>query len=326
MVIAPTWLLVPQLDVLRNASEILCDGNKGFVYGLDPNFIVYQTKSNPYNIAPEHFFNYPHVTAVDELINGVIYNNSAVMSLEFPGATVDAVKQTIAWDTAAAADALQDIFGVKCLDVLNPTTKGMLRFINEGMPIAEAAGLIDAGPEVTTCEDVRHMCSSSWSLMKVVCPETCGCSDPNGTVFLATPEDSCPSSCMTSQRWRANLSSMPCEDAPSAIFSRWIREMEQKLDRVFAGQPHWKAAVCGERPCGELLERGCGIVEYWPIVMQRMGGDYNPRNVCDGNWLGQALQTRPLAPICPLACGCNATSGAISPYCPDKCQSAGTTR
>merc|ERR1740121_3545525 len=78
-----------------------------FVYGLDPNFIVYYSQAKPSIITAEGFLNYPHVAAVEDLIWNYSYNKQDAMYLQFFGKQVEAVRATQTWTVGESADAKQ---------------------------------------------------------------------------------------------------------------------------------------------------------------------------------------------------------------------------
>ena len=192
----------------------------------------------------------------------------------------------------------------------------------------------------TSCLELKDQCNRlNARLLRLVCGQTCGCTDPYSSPWYKTETQGCASTCLRIAR-RA-LASSRCQDVSVAWSSLRLRAPEVLMgfrlqfmpsrSKVTsdAWQAFWslypavarayfgegsKASASLEVVVGQtvetMLSAGCeGLIEF-------------PKDtIMDVEWCeGMPDLFRPLAHLCPESCGCT-TSGALPSFCPGSCAS-----
>mmetsp|Transcript_80168 Transcript_80168/g.166842 ORF Transcript_80168/g.166842 Transcript_80168/m.166842 type:complete len:873 (+) Transcript_80168:18-2636(+) len=322
--------VVPLMDRIDTASDILCGGNKDFVYTLDPYYLVYVSHSNPYNISIDTVTDYPHIHAIDEEISGDIptvqWNGihlPAQIGLEQLGHGVAGVQRVMSYDEKEATDNLQEMAGTECGNPFHYVI-GLNRYVQL---VYEGSGL-----EVSECADLAPYCNTIDALPRVACPITCGCAKPAGTLLLAAPVDGCPSSCEHADAHEESLMAASCTQKTTAelqtdeIWVAWSKQFGMKTDRLLGdpGKAEEKYDLCehGEGDCAKtFLELGCGIVDAWKKKSIDVFDEEH--DLCVGEYMGGDIKLKPLAVMCPETCGCVGTnqtsSELLGRFCPGTC-------
>lgn len=308
--------IIPQMDGIMLANTTLCDGHLDWVYSLDSASFMYYSKSNPLGAPAELLAKAPFVDAINETIWGRAPGEKP-MFFQFYGQGVGSVAAVNTWDHVENSDAIQNIFGFECADVLSDAIPGPPRYINKALPILKEWGRIPEARHVDTCADIDVAAMCQQVVVKLMCPHTCGCDDPDGPLLLTTARDFCPSMCMTGETWRRRADQLDCRDSSAGELAKWATEFETKMSEALRDYSEIETFLCAGENCGKLFDLGCGIIDHWRAASVVFDGKV--RDPCLGNWLGAALTTRPLSLVCPETCGCHNGTSPEGAECPGQC-------
>ena len=143
-----------------------------------------------------------------------------------------------------------------------------------------------------------------------LCPQTCGCDQPNSTLLMAGPGGGCSSVCRELPRYHSMLSAMPCKDAEPGSdillayatplrqnyeFWGFHQEAESRYQTLAAGCAAW---------IQEFAERG----REYACGYKRGNQVYGPA--------GNPPLYKLLTFICPTSCGCKAGDYGCPTSCP----------
>jgi len=171
---------------------------------------------------------------------------------------------------------------------------------------------------VANCSQIAHVC---WNLsqgrlsnlVRLFCPDTCGCTDPrSGSLFLQELPY-CAQSCMKTTRFVQLHDEVDCVDMPPEKLKRekwWILNAERlqwQQDKASV------AAGTGLAVKQILLDFGCSAVLLAKTLLPSQAGF--EFQLCDGF----SEQARTFwRSACPVACNC---SRIFRSGCPSKCKS-----
>lgn len=156
-----------------------------------------------------------------------------------------------------------------------------------------------------SCNELRRFCAGSGegpSLVRLYCPETCGCDDPlAGRLF----REGCPGHCRA--KFDLRLGVLPCEDPGVQALSRspaWANYTQQVL---LVASP--LRLGLGDLALAEKLfrERGCG-------AFLQLQHDFCTPGI---RGLHQPWALSSARPFCPTTCGCQLRGGGED--CPGTC-------
>jgi len=329
--------ILPLLARIETAYDNLCDGNTNFTYGLDPNYLVWMSDTNPWNTSLKEVAKYPHLKTIREAIypqtvpkwkmQGVTV--AADMGLRKMGRGVDAIAIVETYDVAESTEAVQRLMGTTCGEPFD-FPGGVKRYTIEALA---AQGL----PNVTRCEDVLPFCVSHMNLARLACPVTCGCDNPTSNLALSQSMDGCPSACASTAWHQSTLRELPCTEKSAAqmrqdpVWKAYASQISARIYRVMDRHKSLLPELCatGGGECEEMfLALGCGVVPYYKeTVLKMVGQMYDP---CEGNFMGEALMTRPLSILCPITCRCPGAGLSAEALqarsCPGKCLNESASR
>jgi len=335
-------ILVLELTVIEDvtaqahgASETLCGGNQGFIYSMDPYYLVYTAASNPHGDSVENIQKYAFREAVNETIypeamplhpvnvEGAVVMAPMPMALHFEVNGLGPVTERSAWSMEESSTGLMAHHGVACEDSLHSLTFARRFLVESGINFGDLPASLSVADAV--CGDVAHMCRT-WPLARAVCPITCGCSAPLGPLFLSHPTYGCPRGCTeeTHGEYRVALAELECTERTPAELLRdetwqdWAKQVGGEIDAVFRSEPQLKPH---ENSTDMVLTMGCEAIAFWKhAVKVELDLVVDP---CVGNWLEEWLETKPLAPACPITCGCNTKritdEDWFESHCSEKC-------
>ena len=158
-----------------------------------------------------------------------------------------------------------------------------------------------------------------------ICPQTCGCNVPRGSLALSLPEDGCPERCITALPYKTALQALPCEDTTLSdpAFVAFLDEWQYVSTHWPAD---WRASAFGFISFFRLF--GCDYLTMTsaPVDwLSTLPPNYDgPRlfwlpnielgqNPCVEH--GFAYPIKPLSYFCPVSCGCRAGDK----HCPGTC-------
>ena len=161
---------------------------------------------------------------------------------------------------------------------------------------------------IVDCVAVAKYCS--WDSKQGVrarqmCPQQCGCDDPNSGLAL-TGTNGCPPSCTKTDKHRASISSRSCEDY-NVSSDYWAR-FGGGLAGLKASYPKaWKGDF--NKTIALLKGEGCGVIsKNMSLTLAFFGWDPCQKSI---------LFVQSLTYACPSACQCGAQPRLL---CPEKCR------
>ncbi|CAJ1382762.1 unnamed protein product [Effrenium voratum] len=270
-------LLVPLEQAMQAVKQEYCGGARDFVLKVNPNVKVPVTLvTAPYS---EQRPSLSEVATRDVMraMNRHQTPTLAVVTQSLGDFTTWSTRSLNKWSSG---------YMQKCLSWDYPV------FINSA---AFAAG---RSPKGVTCENLAGHCQDpSAQLLRVVCPFTCGCTDPT-LAWYRSPSSGCPAACLRdSEKATAR---MPCRDLEvrsrrwRQTWQRWpeVAVFTFQLDKVTGqGRHHWKLL---KDQAERLLAGGC------PLLATEKVHIYFNSSFCQG---ARGLFSS-LAPLCPETCGC----------------------
>ncbi|CAE7790008.1 unnamed protein product [Symbiodinium sp. CCMP2456] len=198
------------------------------------------------------------------------------------------------------------------LDVLNENgnfhTDMTLRPLATMVLNSAAAAVGRAG--VQSCQELRAHCDDAdGRLLRLVCGDTCGCTDPFSSAWYKVQAQGCSVSCL--ERRQPKLQNRSCQDLPVDDAWRTFWSSYATVLSSYFGQPV-EATQAFSQVNQTLQALGAGGC---PVLAQF------PRDFLTGTfWCeGTPDLVRSLASICPQTCGCDNPS-QVSPLCPPRCR------
>lgn len=199
-------------------------------------------------------------------------------------------------------------------DAVNNATCGSLN----GCP-AETPICVRGVCSKVTCTDIIehcHVSSVAGVRARQLCPKTCGCAQPRGSLALALPSSGCGSSCVRTGEYTSEKAKLPCEDV-----SRNAPEWLDFLDDWYAVAQSWPFdwRFGSEFLIAAFRLYGCDYLGSSTAMKLAVVNDslYPPFisgiNACIEN--GMFFPIKPLSYFCPVACGCRSGDA----HCPDTC-------
>ncbi|CAJ1440318.1 unnamed protein product [Effrenium voratum] len=165
--------------------------------------------------------------------------------------------------------------------------------------------------DATSCQELQDMCHRlDARLLRLVCGQTCECTDPFSSPWYKTEAQGCSSTCL--RLARRNKPNNHCEDV-SASHAGWRNFWARYPDvaaAYFEGAQSSQHGPIVNQTMSRMLSGGCEALRRFPTDA-----------LMDTEWCeGMPDLFRPLAHLCPQSCGCNISAGAALPsYCPISC-------
>lgn len=177
-----------------------------------------------------------------------------------------------------------------------------------------AAFNLGLGTNVTpTCAELRHTCYYPEARMvRLMCGQTCGCTDPLATPWYKQKAEGCAEMCLLQRESR--MRALPCQDFPQAgAQESWNQFWDDYAQTVSAYYGQDRLEVGDMSAVSIMKAGGCPMLQAVP--KDPITGEI---------WcLGGADIFGPLSYLCPEACGCrNVTSDSeLALLCPSSCLS-----
>ena len=160
----------------------------------------------------------------------------------------------------------------------------------------------------TSCVEMKHMCNRlSSRLLRLVCGQTCECTEPLSSPWYKTEAHGCTTTCLRIAR-RA-LATRECEDVPKT-HPGWqmFWESYASVAAAYFEEGSSKMLAIVNQTSQRMLSDGCPALVQFPSDA-----------LMDVEWCeGMPDLFRPLAHMCPQSCGC-AVPGTLPTYCPISC-------
>ena len=172
-----------------------------------------------------------------------------------------------------------------------------------------------------TCEDVRQFCNEDTVTglrARQICPKTCGCEDPRGSLALWGPSQGCPKNCQKSGPFRAALDDLSCKDVHShdtqfvKYLDNWVNFTKSMPGLARKAARSWIAAL---RTLGcDFLNPALWTEEQAEQLKDSWSPYMNGFNLCTTK--GTSYPVKPLSYFCPKACGCHTEDNGCPGSCP----------
>jgi len=283
----------------QEAQVALCEGSRTFVYKDLPFGIINWAETTAYETLATHkpTFKYRYLQEI------IAQGKPAAITkvgwggfIGLPAHERRRIEQT------------GDLVSPSCLDVENWPSQW-----DSNKPIFIGA-LQDQARDasVASCRDVEHLCdhdSDEGLCIRLVCPETCGCSSPSSSNPLAKTSQGCPGRCREQPEFMAQRSEAICRDlSPTELrnTANWTSLVQRMKQTVKTWAPGFRELF--EAVADLLWETGCAAM----TGIDQFGEDIN---LCTGE--GAINPIKALSIWCPEACGCSLPSASID--CPLYC-------
>ncbi|CAJ1327983.1 unnamed protein product [Effrenium voratum] len=298
-------LLKPQSDTMLQVKWELCGGNRTFVVSrnaetqLISGLVTEDSRTvdelSVSEIAVDtHKFQSPYEPAVyiSFATSQAQLNRDRIASLE---------QETQSFTFCVETDYLHENGTLHHDTNLEPIVLSRLR------AAAAALGRFD----VSGCEDVADLCLlPSARLLRMICGDTCGCTDPLSSGWHKVPAHGCTDSCL--QLARDEMATLPCQDQP--IGPSWLNFWDTyipALSDFFVGQNISKTSFGPEMHMIKdvMKANGCSALQD-PAYQLDVASS---TSWCEGD----PSLFRPLSWVCPESCGCLGENPPLS--CPTRC-------
>ncbi|CAE7375495.1 unnamed protein product [Symbiodinium sp. CCMP2592] len=162
-----------------------------------------------------------------------------------------------------------------------------------------------------SCQELQDRCDDAdGRLLRLVCGETCGCTDPFSSAWYKVQAQGCSVSCL--QRREPKLQNRSCQDLPVDDTWRTFWSSYATVLSAYFGQPveTTQAFTAVNQTLQVLGVGGCPVLAQFPQDF------LTGTSWCEGT----PELVRSLASICPESCGCNNPSPEVSHLCPPSCR------
>lgn len=234
LVLVVTTVLFCRLSIWENAkeasdaNEILCGGNRNFVYGshrtLGPIFVA---DTDPYNITRAASL----LRGIRPLVNDVVFNFDSDQVADYMWRTnlssrgsvavkhLPSVEELQVWLDKSDNEAPEETgfgsksYGTKCKDMPWNKSYWEADWVWSTMKVLTGA---------KNCKEARPFCDQrELPLVRMVCPETCGCTLPDSGLFV---DNGCRQKCQEEKEFQQKLNSSECKDSTEIHESKgWQR-------------------------------------------------------------------------------------------------------
>ncbi|CAE7298639.1 unnamed protein product [Symbiodinium necroappetens] len=305
--------LAPLTDAMLDLKNELCGGNQTFVVGFNPD-----TQLTHGLVTPTGLEIGRNLTLSELGVQAHKATSPETTPGESPTYLLFSTdKNSFNTDNTRSIE-LESGMSPFCLEtsILNPDglyhNDSSLREWTDALTRNAAAsiGLHD----VRSCEEMRGMCNGVDNrLLRMVCGETCGCTDPYSSAWYKVAAQGCAPVCL--QIAQASLSGGSCEDAakdadwqvfwrtyPEAVSHFYGADVTQTLLWPFA-----------QETINAMLQDGCAALSQFPTDV-----------MTNAEWCsGMPQLFRPLSAVCPQSCGCGQRADLA--HCPTSCASGNST-
>ena len=261
--ILTTVLLSETMQTVKNE---LCGGNRTFVvsYNRETQEIIGLTTRLP---AEEGESN---LTAIELAVRSHIGNSPETTPGPVPDYITFSVNRRV-----FGADAERSMLEKArqfplCMETLVLNEGALLHNDPALQPLVDVllrtAGLALGREMVSSCQELSDFCDhADAGLLRLVCGETCGCTDPVSNPWYKVEAQGCSTSCLIEANW--NGRDIPCVD--SEANRSWEMFWDSYPDAVsaFYGQPIQRSALWPDlnRTMHGMLSEGCSYLRIAPF-------------------------------------------------------------
>mmetsp|Transcript_150612 Transcript_150612/g.419838 ORF Transcript_150612/g.419838 Transcript_150612/m.419838 type:complete len:662 (-) Transcript_150612:232-2217(-) len=153
-----------------------------------------------------------------------------------------------------------------------------------------------------SCGDLWPLCSGPHGIVRLVCPDTCGCGSPLSGLWRNGVQGGCPAT-LCQVKHAAVLAGLPCEDQTLGELQAtqgWRRLWEEFVEVKSEFQPDLRSRWV--QISQSFLQLGCAAHARLPPAAQSM---------CEASEF-----TADIIVFCPVTCGC---VNSTMPGCPTSC-------
>jgi len=299
-------LISPRVTRMEEARHILCGGNREFLISTDGLGIPHASVFNPSLTLVTREY---RTRAIQQVIDGVREGKSDSMVL---WATSSAKMQTIGRSTIA--EAVYNVQGDLCLDLAQAGAMNMRSGFYQKILTAHVPQNVSSSP-ITSCSQVAHLCwdvsrGDLLNLVRLVCPRTCGCTDPRGGVLFVWEKDYCAPGCVQTAEFAFQHGNLECTDMPPDKLRQevWWTRNAKRLQWFQEHQTNYSALSVQSM----VLQLGCDVVRLaqTPAIQALVPQGFQS---CDD--FSESVR-RFWRSACPGACNCTLNFRA---GCPPKC-------
>ena len=305
--------LGPLTEAMLSLKNELCGGNQGFVVGFNPETQLTHALNTPSSLDIGR-----NLTISELAVESHKATSPETTPGEFPAYLLFSTdKNTFSNDNTRSIE-LESGLVPFCIEneIMNPAG----RYHNDTALIpwtsilirnsAASVGLHDA----RSCEELRGMCSGVDSrLLRMVCGEACGCTDPYSSAWYKVAAQGCQPTCL--QLAQASLSGGSCEDAANdadwqAFWTTYPDAVSYFYSTDVTQTALWPIA---NQTVQAMRQDGCAALTRFPTDV-----------MTNAEWCsGMPQLFRPLSALCPRSCGCGQRADLT--HCPASCTSGNSS-
>ncbi|CAE7207514.1 unnamed protein product, partial [Symbiodinium microadriaticum] len=256
--------LAPLTDAMLDLKNELCGGNQSFVVGFNPDTQLTHALVTPTaleigrNLTLSELGVQAHKATSPETTPGQI-PTYLIFSTD---------KNTFSIENSRSIEVESSMIPF-CTEtsILNPDGlyHGDLTLRAFTMVLVRNAAASVGLPDARSCEEMRGMCNGVESrLLRMVCGETCGCTDPYSSAWYKVAAHGCQPTCL--QLAQASLSGGSCEDAANdEVWQAFWRIYPEAVSHYFSADVTqtilWPAA---SQTINAMLRDGCAALMQFP--------------------------------------------------------------
>ena len=167
--------------------------------------------------------------------------------------------------------------------------------------------------KATTCKELKSSCFLPEArMLRLMCGQTCGCTDPMSSPLYKIRAEGCAGTCLLERA--SQVKPMPCKDFPQAEAEESWNHFWDNLRDVLAaylGPDQTQYHKHDLEKIASMKAGGCPQLKANPI------DDLTGASWCEGS----SDLFGPLAYLCPVSCGCQrlTSKDTLAESCPDSC-------
>lgn len=297
-----TTTLLPNTRQAERVREMICGGNRDFVYGSHPTIgPIFVTDTTEYDLKNAENM----LPGIANLVEDVVFNydpnevkdfmwRSSLPRGEVAVKHLPTVTEMQVWLDMPESQATEETdfgsrsYGTFCEDRSRDFWEGDWLWPT-----------IETLTGATDCASAKPFCERrDLPLVRMTCPQTCGCVDPLAGLYV---DNGCRQLCIETDAFQAALGDAVCQD---------LAQEEHEL-----AWHRWWAGFYSN-------ERGIWSEENEMMTFAREGAVGNCSFLLSQEWMARTFcqhrQNRPGSLICPEACGCAGSSSDLL-WCPTSC-------
>jgi len=166
----------------------------------------------------------------------------------------------------------------------------------------------DISDDLKSCDEYKHYCNvfnMPGPIVRLYCPETCGCDNPGSALVLPGPKVGCSASCIYNPKYVRIAKNRGCFQAPDSwMISHPRFNLQLKMVHLITATKDWPG------DSAQLIAGAAGLVAKLGCLAQYVF------QITDGSICARIGSLRLMTWYCPATCGCNIST---IPDCPTSC-------